>query len=258
MTSFDAPRADDRLLAIAPWLAHPQAIRAVLLDVGFTLLQPNPSIAAVIARVCRREGIAASEDDLAARLPDAEERFAGASHLARGTWADNAAITAAWNEYFSGILRPFVKGARLRRAVAEILAEFDRHTAWQLYDDVLPALAALRGRFTLGVISDWGVALGAILRDLRLTGYFDVLVVSATSRRAKPDPHLFHTALERADAIGDYTVYVGDSYLQDILGARAAGIHPILIDRQRRLDALALDCPVIASLAELVGMLGIT
>jgi putative hydrolase of the HAD superfamily len=254
---MDLHESEARRQHIAPWLMQPQAIRTILFDVGFTLVTPNPSVASVVQRVCAREGVAVSEDDLLAHLPAAEERFAHGQHHLRQTWADNDAIVATWDDYFTTLLRPLLRGTKLRRCVAAVLAEFDRHTAWQLFDDVLPALDRLQGRYVLGGVSDWGIALGAILRDLGLTRYFQVLVVSAAIRRSKPDPHLFQTALERADAVGDYTLYIGDSYVQDVLGARAAGIHPILIDRQQTVDPTAIDCPVIASLAEVPLLLGI-
>jgi putative hydrolase of the HAD superfamily len=145
----------------------------------------------------------------------------------------------------------------LRRCVADALRAFDGPAAWEPYPDVRPALELLHGRYTLGIISDWGISLGSILRAHDLLGDLDFLVVSATSRRAKPDPALFDLALQRADALGDYTVYIGDSYVQDILGARAASIHPILIDRRARLDPAALDCPVIHGLDELPALLGL-
>lgn len=252
----DAARRQ-RMRAVAPWLAHPQAIRAVCFDVGFTLLREHPDTLAMIAAVCARAGVAVTVADLAARYPLAERRFAASEHVQRRTWADNAAIDAAWIDYFTVLVQPFFAHDRaaLQRVVVAILRAFDEHTAWQPYDDVVPTLTALRGHYTLGAVSDWGVGLGAILRELGLSDYLDVLVVSATTRRAKPDPQLFELALQRGDALGDYTLFVGDTYISDVLGARAAGMHPILLDRAGRHDPLAIDCPVIRTLAEIPALL---
>ena len=65
------------------------------------------------------------------------------------------------------------------------------------------------------------------------------------------------TALTRANAIPDYAIHVGDAYLLDVLGARAAGITPVLLDRERRHDATQLDCPVIYDLFGLLTLLEI-
>jgi FMN phosphatase YigB (HAD superfamily) len=97
--------------------------------------------------------------------------------------------------------------------------------------------------------------LGLILRHHDLIEYFDFAVISAAVRRSKPDPALFQTALTRANAIADYAIHVGDAYLLDVLGARAAGITPVLLDRERRYDAALLDCPVIDDLYGLLALL---
>ena len=249
-----------RLHALAPWLAYPQSIRAVFFDVGFTLLRPDPSIPEIVQRVAAQNGLMLDEAAIRNYLPAASRRFAGYHHALNATFADDALINAAWSGYFTELIAPFVPADQpelLQRCVAATLAELDHHRGWQVYPDVRPTLARLAGRYTMGIISDWGTALGTILRDHDLSRYFAFQVVSATSRRAKPDPALFELALRRADALGDYTIYVGDTYVQDILGARAAGIHPVLIDRRHRFDDAQLDCPVIHSLADLVTLLGI-
>jgi HAD superfamily hydrolase (TIGR01549 family) len=242
-------------LTIAPWLRQPQAIRAVFFDVGFTLLRPHPSLRDIVLAACAEMGVTLDPAALAERAPVAEQYFFRAQHVQKGTWGDNAAITRAWTEYFTLLLEPFIPEPQRSACVAAVVHAFDQHTSWRPYPDAPPALEELSQRYTLGLISDWGIGLGPILREHDLLRYFAFLVVSATSRRAKPDPHLFETALQRADALGDYTVYVGDSYVQDVLGARAAGIHPILIDRRKRHVPAQIDCPVIHDLADLTRLL---
>ena len=247
----------ERLLRIAPWLQHPQAIRAIFFDVGFTLLRPHPSMIEVVQRVAGRMGVAIALEALQDRTPVANQLFSGSHHATEATWADNEAINAFWDEYFTALLTPFfADGEQLRHCVAATLREFERAVTWQPFPDVIPALERLRGRYTLGIVSDWGIGLGPILQGHDLHHYFAFGVVSATSRRAKPDPALFVEALRRGDALGDYTLYVGDTYVQDILGARSVGIHPVLIDRRARLDPLEVDCPVIHTLDDLLGLLG--
>jgi putative hydrolase of the HAD superfamily len=47
----------------------------------------------------------------------------------------------------------------------------------------------------------------------------------------KPDPQIFRIALERMDARAESAVFVGDVPSVDVVGARAAGLIPILLDR---------------------------
>lgn len=252
--------SDARLERIVPWLAQPQSIRAIFFDAGFTLLRPNPPLPDLAVQVAASHGISIAPEAMREHLPTVSHHFAGHRHVLRGTWADNHSIIATWRAYFTDIFAPFVPPDQpevLAACAEEVLAIFDSPAGWDVYPDVWPMLEKLRGRYTLGVISDWGIALGPILRAHGLLPEFAILVVSATSRRAKPDPALFDVALQRADALGDYTLYIGDTYVQDVLGARAAGIHPILIDRRARLDPQHLDCPIIHSLSELPTLLGL-
>lgn len=70
---------------------------------------------------------------------------------------------------------------------------------------------------------------------------------------AKPDPAIFHHALEVVGATADRAIHVGDAYQYDVRGARAAGVRPVLVDPLGiRADA---DCDRIASLTELVALL---
>jgi putative hydrolase of the HAD superfamily len=50
----------------------------------------------------------------------------------------------------------------------------------------------------------------------------------------KPDPNIFFHALKKAGIGGDKVIYIGDRYVEDVLGAREAGITPILFDRARQ------------------------
>jgi putative hydrolase of the HAD superfamily len=70
----------------------------------------------------------------------------------------------------------------------------------------------------------------------------------------KPDPRLFEIALERAGARAETTLHVGDFYWIDVRGARAAGVHPVLLDAAWLYDAA--DCPRVRSLGELADRLG--
>jgi putative hydrolase of the HAD superfamily len=75
----------------------------------------------------------------------------------------------------------------------------------------------------------------------------DRLVVSEEAGASKPDPRIFEIALARAGCAAEEAVMVGDSWTNDILGARAAGIRAIWFDRDARDPPLA-DVPVIRSL----------
>ncbi|HZO71545.1 MAG TPA: HAD-IA family hydrolase [Ktedonobacteraceae bacterium] len=240
-------------------LEQPQAIRTVFFDAGFTLLRPSPSSAAICLKVCGQLGLHIHLDQMKQQLVVAQEYFLRQARLKQHTWADEEAITEFWLDYYMNLLRPFVEEhdeRRLYQLAQAITEEFGRHTSWELFSDVLPTLEALRAHdYSLGVISDWGIALGPILREHRVNQYFDCLLVSATVRHAKPSPMLYEQALQRANAIPDYTIHIGDSYIHDVLGARSVGITPVLLDRLHQLEESNVDCLLTHSLYELLDLL---
>ena len=240
-------------------LEQPQSIRTVFFDAGFTLIEPFPSDAEVCQQVCQQLDLHIHLDEFKERINSIEDYFYRQMRLNRHTWASEEAINEYWTGYYMNLLRPLIvehDEPRLYKLAQAITREFDKHTSWQTYPDVLPTLEALKAReYTLGVISDWGIALGPILRRLGLTRYFDHLTVSAMARYAKPSPALYELALQRANAVADYTLHIGDSYIHDVLGARTVGITPVLLDRAGRLQESNVDCLLVHSLTDLLELL---
>jgi len=243
-------------------LEQPQSIRTIFFDAGFTLLHPSPSILVICQQVCQQLGLHVDLNCLEQGLEGAENFRFRQWQTNRYIWADEQAIADFWLSYFTSLLQPLVAEydqPHLDQLVPAIAEAFKKHTSWQLYPDVKPTLEAFRAKgYSLGVISDWNIALGPLLRQFHLTQYFDCLVISAVARHAKPSPMLYDMALERANAIPDYTVHIGDSYIHDVLGARAVGITPILLDRTDTLTESKVDCLVVHSLYGLLDLLEIT
>jgi putative hydrolase of the HAD superfamily len=82
-------------------------------------------------------------------------------------------------------------------------------------------------------VSNWDVSLHDVLAELDWTARFDVVVTSAELGVAKPDPRLFLVALDALGVAPAGAVHVGDDLEADVAGARAAGVRPVLIDRER-------------------------
>ena len=76
----------------------------------------------------------------------------------------------------------------------------------------------------------------------------DVLVVSEEAGVAKPSPRIFEIALERVKVRAEDAVMVGDSWTNDVEGARAAGLRAIWFNREGR-DSPDPTVPVLRSLA---------
>jgi HAD superfamily hydrolase (TIGR01549 family) len=69
------------------------------------------------------------------------------------------------------------------------------------------------------------------LRECGLAAHVDALVVSEEAGVSKPDARIFEIALRRAQVSAAEAVMVGDSWMNDVEGARAAGIRAIWFSR---------------------------
>ncbi len=130
------------------------------------------------------------------------EREAGASLASPG---DRERLVRAWNEASS---------------------------ATEIYDDVIPALDALRPRYRLGILSNTQSFDLDFLRRRDLASRMDVLCLSCDEGRLKPDPLLFAAASSRLGLPPRAILIVGDSAEDDVAGAVRAGMRALHLVRQ--------------------------
>lgn len=108
------------------------------------------------------------------------------------------------------------------------------------YDDVLPVLNHLRAAgIRTGVVSNspWGSPPSlwrAELRRLELLDAVDISVFCGDVGWRKPAKAIFDHAAERIGVPPAECCFVGDDPRWDFEGATAAGMHPILLDRDGR------------------------
>jgi HAD superfamily hydrolase (TIGR01549 family) len=143
-------------------------------------------------------------------------------------------------------------------------AAFHRRAAWHVFPDVLPALDAMRAAgLRLGVVSNWGWTAPELLHLLELASNFETLAISARVGYQKPHPAIFQHALDQLGVSPADAIHVGDDPSADVVGARRAGIEPVLIVREHRRAAIddpaarADGAPVIHDLDGLLDLLGV-
>ncbi len=101
-----------------------------------------------------------------------------------------------------------------------------------LYPDAKAALAEVKAMgLRLGVISNIGPELDAWLERLGIAEDLPVRATSGTVGVAKPHPAIFRQALSWVGAAAHEAVHVGDSEDSDVVGAQAAGITPVFVQR---------------------------
>lgn len=188
-----------------------------------------------------------------------------------------------WSDYSAGLLSPTqLRIERLRALtdwsrqecglevqghdtpVEEISEHYLSHiiTDSTAYEGVVRMLEELRGRYILGVISNGftDVQLGR-LRSTGLDTYFDHVILSEDVGLSKPDPRIFHLALEAAGTAASETLYIGDNFLYDIGGASRAGLATIWFNRSGAVPPTVVPDihpdAVAGSISELARLLGV-
>lgn len=229
-------------------------MRAVFFDAGNTLLHPYPSVAEVCRTVLATHGYDLDAGRIDAELHCADDIYEHAYRADDTFWTSEDRLSELWSEMYATVLRRLgLNGVadELGRAIYE---EFGNARWWATFPDVVPGLLRLKALdLVLGMISNWDTRLPDLCHGLGLSGHFDFVISSANLGLHKPDPRIFELALARAGVTGAEACHVGDHYYADVLGARSAGLVPVLINRTG--EPIAADCLVVCGLDELADRL---
>ncbi len=201
--------------------------RAVLLDALGTLLELAPPAPLLVAELAAR-GAAVSEEE-AGRALRAEIAFYREHHDMAGDRAGLEELRARCTEVLRAALPERARG------VDDLQAALLGALRFRPYPEAPDVLRELRARGArLVVVSNWDVSLHDALADTGLAPLVDGALSSAEVGARKPDPLIFHRALELAGVAPSEAIHVGDTPEADVEGALAAGIEPILVDRGAR------------------------
>jgi putative hydrolase of the HAD superfamily len=115
---------------------------------------------------------------------------------------------------------------------AQVYDYFATGDAWFLYPETQEVLTELTNRgLMLAIVSNFDERLYSVLDALGLDGYFSEVGISTAVGHAKPSPLLFEYVLEKVKISADQALHIGDSS-EDVIGAKAAGIQVLQVDRR--------------------------
>jgi putative hydrolase of the HAD superfamily len=192
-------------------------VRAVFLDALGTLVELEPPWVSLRARIPAEVSDKRLEQALRAEMAYYRDH----AHEGR----DEASL-ADLRERCAGIVSE-------KLGVEVTAAELVEAIRFDAYPDAVPALRELRERgLRLVAVSNWDCSLPAVLERCGLGELLDGAVSSAVAGARKPDPSIFELALELARCGPEQAIHVGDTAAEDVVGARAAGIRSLLIDRK--------------------------
>jgi putative hydrolase of the HAD superfamily len=202
-------------------------LRAVIFDVDFTIATPGPHLGPEgYRRLGERHGLVLDP----ARYDDA--RRAAFTDLKRHPELDHD--EEIWVLFTQRIIEGMGgTGGATYEAAVEMEGAWSRADHFELYDDALPTLEALRERgLKLGLLSNTARDLDAFVAHHGLM--VDAVLTSCAHGKTKPHETIFRRMLELLGVAPDEALMVGDTVEDDIEGALAVGIQAVLVDRERR------------------------
>jgi putative hydrolase of the HAD superfamily len=228
------------------------SIRTVLFDFDGTLVFHEPDSFAVISSFCAEIGQALSEGRERLGRRTRHQYFADPAMR-----NDLSSMTTDefWHHFNRRMLEAVGVEGDLDELAREVQARIvDVEMTYHCPNEGCHTLEELRARgYGLGLITNRGNVdrFYELLDQVALRHHFDATLASGEVGISKPEPGIFDVALERIGATADESVYVGDNYWADVVGARRAGVTPILFDPHQLFpDADCLTLESIDSLLE--------
>jgi HAD superfamily hydrolase (TIGR01549 family) len=209
-------------------------IKAVFFDLDGTIRHNLPSGGEVFAEYCRELGLLVRDEDRLRAMRWEHFYWANSRELMEDRRNFDSDVARFWDRYARR--RLVALGASSQQAL-ELAPKVNQHMM-EAYkpesvvpEDVRRVLPELRenGR-QLAVISNRDKPYQAELDALGLAQFFDFALAGGEVQAFKPAPEIFLYACRRLSVVPGEAAYVGDNFYADVVGARRAGLVPVLYD----------------------------
>lgn len=217
-------------------------LQAIFFDAGNTLVYADPD--KILVPLAQR-GVRPAQEQLYAAERHAKRQL-DASRAA--TPEDHSIDKQFWDIYYGKLLE--LIGLRDEALCSALSAATRQSVNWdRVLPDTRDVLERLRRRHRLGIISNSDGGMRDLLYCVGLGDCFEAFTDSGIVGHEKPDVRIFQAALRELAVAPSESLYVGDVYSVDYLGAKSAGMDAILIDRSGTYRNS--DFPRVESLQEL-------
>ena len=230
--------------------------RAIFYDLDGTLRMNDPISWRAFADFVSTVGIAIAGVDVL-RLARWEHSYFADSPLLRKDSLTFTSTASFWTNYgYRQLLELGVTPARaieLSPVVYQYMTDSYRPKDF-IPEGLVETLGILKNQgYLLGVLSNRSESFSDYLAEQGLADFFSLAIYAKEAGAFKPDPAVFYYLLEKAGVSAENSIYVGDNYFADVVGARQAGLSPVLLDVNGLFDDPG--CPVIQNHRQILALL---
>ena len=209
-------------------------IRAIIFDVGGTLIYPADPVGETYARMARAHGVKIPAEATTAAFREAVKSF---SPRPKGAIPCDGNDRAWWKQVVARSLpeNAFAEPSVFETFFEELYLYFAKPEAWGIYPEAFEVLGALRDYgVDLVVLSNWDSRLHTILDGNGLGEFFSQRFISAELGWEKPDQAIYRHVAEILHQPPTALLSVGDDPRNDVEGPRKAGWQTLQIERPKR------------------------
>jgi putative hydrolase of the HAD superfamily len=238
-------------------LFSPAIIDAVIFDLDDTLRQNHPDANHFFTDFVRSRGIKVDLQTARKAQRWTHQYWATSNELLEDIQTFTGYEEPFWENYTRRHLTAFgFNHAQVDQHLPAVFAHMrdNYNPESRLIPGALDTLRNLRSAgYQVGLLTNRTRTIHGEMSALKLDLDLDFFFAASQLGAFKPQRALFDGVLEHTGIPADRSIYVGDNYYADCLGARNAGINPVLLDPHGLYpDA---DCQVIRSLPEIIGLL---
>jgi putative hydrolase of the HAD superfamily len=200
----------------------------VALDAVGTLIHPEPGVAEAYHAAASRHGSRLSAEDISLRFRTVYSEFEELPPHRADTSEERE--LAKWREIVARVI-PDVTDPE--QCFEDLFEWFSHPGAWRVYPDVAEALVRLSANgLQVALASNFDRRLHQVCDGLPALDQIGVRVVSSEVGWRKPSPGFYRALVSQTGVDAGEIVMIGDSWLNDIAGAREAGLQALWLDRR--------------------------
>lgn len=211
--------------------------KVIFFDAVGTLFGIRCSVGDIYCQIAHKYGVAASPDSLNQAFG---KTFSRMTPLAFGA-IDSTTISQQEYQWWYKVVKAtftelalFSEFTHFDLFFQDLYVYFGTKEAWYLYPETVICLQKWQQRdISLGIISNFDTRIYSVLELLEIKTYFDSITISSEAGFAKPKPEIFKVALAKHNCLPSQAWHIGDSFSDDYLGGKSAGIQAFFLTRDK-------------------------